>query len=318
MHQDEANRRVAAVQLHPRLGDVEANLAACATLVAEAVAGGAQLVVLPEFFTTGMAYLPSMRTGTMPFDGPVVEWLVAQAARHDITLGGSFLCRDTDGEVRNAFVLADRDGVVGRHDKDLPTMWENAFYVGGTDDGVIELRDGLRVGVALCWEFMRSQTARRLRGRVDLVLGGSAWWSVPAWRPAALTRRWEAANRRTATGAAPAFARLVGAPVVHASHCGELRCPALGFPLRYSGHFEGPTGIYAADGATLAERPAAAGPGVVVCDVTPGAVEPAGEVPDRFWLHPRGPLPAFAWTWQGHLGRRAYARAAQPSLPIAS
>jgi hypothetical protein len=51
-------------------------------------------------------------------------------------------------------------------------MWENCFYVGGEDDGVLEA-EGKSVGVALCWELMRSQTARRLRGRVDVVLAGS-------------------------------------------------------------------------------------------------------------------------------------------------
>ena len=97
-------------------------------------------------------------------------------------IGGSFLCRDPDGEVRNAFVLADRHGVVGRHDKDLPTAWENAFYIGGSDDGVIDAGD-LSVGVAMCWELIRSQTARRLRGRVDVVVGGSNWVTFPAWHP---------------------------------------------------------------------------------------------------------------------------------------
>lgn len=299
---------VAAVQLEPRLGDVDANLASAAPLVADAAADGAQLVVLPEFFTTGMAYLPSMRSGTVGFDGPVTEWLVEQAARHEVTLGGSFLCRDDDGEVRNAFVLADEDGLLGRHDKDLPTMWENAFYVGGSDDGIIELRDGLRVGVALCWELIRSQTARRLRGRVDLVLGGSAWWSIPAWPPSSVSRRWETANRRTAIGAAPAFARLVGAPVVHASHCGEFSCPGLGLPLPYAGHYEGPTGVYAPDGTARAERAANAGPGLVTADVQAGATAAADTIPDRFWLHARGALPAFAWNWQRFLGRREYAR----------
>jgi predicted amidohydrolase len=265
-------------------------------------------VVLPEFFTTGMAYLDSMRTGTVPFDGPVTAWLVEQAGRHGITLGGSFLCRDEDGEARNAFVLADGNGLIGRHDKDQPTMWENPFYVGGDDDGIIGLPDGTRVGVALCWELMRSRTVRRLRGRVDVVLGGSAWWSIPASPPAALTRRWEAANHRTAAAAAPAFARLVGAPVVHASHSGRFKCPGLGMGAKYRGHFEGPTGVYSPTGDPLAERPAAAGPGTVVTDIEVGAVEPGDTVPDRFWLHRRGLLPTLAWNLDGRLGRREYAR----------
>ncbi len=309
--------RAAAVMLRSRLGAVDDNLAACDELVARAAADGARIVVLPEFFTTGMAYLPSMRTGTVPADGAVTRWLVERAARHDVALGGSFLCRDDDGGVRNAFMVADADGVLGRHDKDLPTMWESAFYAGGGDDGVLTLRDGLRVGVALCWELMRSRTVERLRGRVDLVLAGSAWWSVPAWPPRAVTRRWEAANRRTAARAAPAFARLVGAPVVHASHCGALACPALGLPLRYDGRYEGAAGIYAADGAVLARRSTADGPGVATADVTVGAVAPADDLPGRHWLHARGPLPAFAWHWQGLLGRREYARTlrATPSRP---
>jgi len=203
--------RVAAVQLQPRLGDPPANLAACAALVAQAAEAGSRLVVLPEFFTTGMAYRPSIGAGAVALDR-LVSWLREQATAHDVTLGGSFLCRDRDGDVRNAFLLADPKGILGRHDKDLPTMWENAFYVGGDDDGVIELRDGRRVGVALCWELMRSQTVRRLRGRVDLVLAGSAWWSVPPWRPHAVTRRWEASNARTAAQSIRAFAQLVGAP----------------------------------------------------------------------------------------------------------
>lgn len=45
--------RVAAVQLEPVIADIEANFEACYALVAVAVAGGARLVALPEFFTTG-------------------------------------------------------------------------------------------------------------------------------------------------------------------------------------------------------------------------------------------------------------------------
>ena len=51
-------------------------------------------------------------------------------------------------------------------------MWENSFYIGGDDDGVIDAGE-LKVGAAVCWEMMRTQTVRRLAGRVDLVIGGS-------------------------------------------------------------------------------------------------------------------------------------------------
>ena len=301
-------RRCAAVQLEPQLGDVDFNIARCRELAAEAVRQGADIVVLPEFFTTGMAWLPEVVAGAVPYDGPA-KALLLEIAAGGVLAGGSFLTVDDDGEVRNAFVLAGPDGVLGRHDKDLPTMWENAAYVGGSDDGVIPLPGGGAVGVALCWELMRSQTVRRLAGRVDAVLGGSAWWSIPPWRPHRLFERWERDNRATATGAPAAFARMLGVPLVHASHCGDLRCPMPWAPgVPYSGRYEGPTSIVAGDGTVLASRSVAQGEGVVVADVEFGAVEPSLPVPAGFWLHPRGPMAAFAWNYQRVHGRRAYRR----------
>ena len=34
------------------------------------------------------------------------------------------------------YVLAEPDGHVHLHDKDIPTMWEQNYYRGGDDDGV--------------------------------------------------------------------------------------------------------------------------------------------------------------------------------------
>jgi hypothetical protein len=85
-------------------------------------------------------------------------------------------------------------------------MWENGFYVGGDDDGVIDVGGGVHAGAAVCWEPMRTHTARRQRGRVDVLVAGSAWWSIPAWPPALLTRRFQARNARTAAHVASAMA----------------------------------------------------------------------------------------------------------------
>ena len=48
--------RVACVQLAPVLGDVDANLVASTAAIAEAVTGGAQIVVLPELVTSGYMF----------------------------------------------------------------------------------------------------------------------------------------------------------------------------------------------------------------------------------------------------------------------
>jgi predicted amidohydrolase len=301
--------RVAAVQLEPAVADVAENLRRCEALGDEAGAAGAEWIVLPEFFTTGMAYDPRMADAAVPEDGPALALLQRLAVRHRATVGGSFLCRDPDGHNRNAFLLAGPDGRrLGRHDKDLPTMWENCFYVGGHDDGVLDGGGGVRAGAAVCWELMRTQTAHRLRGRIDLLLAGSAWWSIPTWPPAPVTRRLEARNARTAADLAAAMARVVGAPVVHAAHAGAIDCAMPLSPLRYRGFFQGGAVICDAAGTVLARRDRREGPGIAVADVSLGAVPPAAAIPDRFWMHRRGALPAFTWAYQRAHGRRWYAR----------
>ena len=311
--------RVAAVQLEVVLGDVERNLAESERLARMAAGEGAELVALPEFFTSGAAFLPEVAAAALAADGPATEMLRRVAGEEGIWLGGSFLCRDVDGEVRNAFFLAGPDGeLVGRHDKDLPTMWENSLYVGGSDDGVIEA-EGFSVGAAVCWEFMRSATARRLAGRVDIVVGGSNWWSIPQWWPGSIYRRMERGNANTALRAPATFGRLVGAPVVHAAICGDFSCPMPELPLfDYAGHFEGGALIADPQGKVLALRRREEGSGVLVAEVEPKRTPPLAPIPDSFWLHRRGPLAALVWNTQRIHGRRWYRRhvrgrpAAQP------
>lgn len=303
--------RIAAVQLEPAIGDVAENLRRCRVLADEAGAAGAQWIVLPEFFTTGMAFDARIADAALPPDGAGMQLLQELAGRHGAVVGGSFICRDADGNNRNGWFLVAPDGrVLGRHDKDLPTMWENCFYVGGEDDGVLDA-DGIPVGAAVCWELIRTATVRRLRGRVDLLVGGSAWWSIPLRPPCSLSERLEAANARTATSAAPEMARALGAPVAHAAHCGRFSCPMPLLPgLTYRGRFQGGTCIVDARGGVLAWRGAEDGPGVVVADVEPGALAPTLDPGPGFWLHRRGAIPAAAWTYQRAHGRRWYRRRA--------
>lgn len=302
-------RRVAAVQLQAVLGDVDANLALAAQAVADAVRQGAEVVALPEFFSSGVAFSATVAAAAQPMDGQAVQALCSWARTHDVQISGSLLVRDADGHVRNAMLLVDPNGVRARHDKDLPTMWENALYVGGApdDDGLVEV-DGTAIGLAVCWELTRSATVHRLGGRVDLVLAGSGWWSVPRWRPRRLFDHWQRANAARARQAPGLFAEHVGAPVVHASHSGRVECLMPGLPgLRYRGHFEPSTGIWDSSGAPVAVASGAQAQ-VVVADLPLLRTPPRPPAPSSFWLTPPGPLPLFAWHQQRWHGQRWYAR----------
>jgi predicted amidohydrolase len=314
--------RVAAVQMEARVADVDANLEMSERLADQAGSEGAEAIVLPEFFTTGIGFVEELADAALAPDGEATELLRSLGKRHGAIVGGSFLCRDADGDVRNAFFIATPEGeLAGRHDKDLPTMWENAFYVGGSDDGVIEA-NGITVGAAVCWELMRTQTVRRLAGRIDLALTGSGWWSMSDNWP--LTKRMERANHARAIEAAETFALYVGAPVAHAAHAGELECALPWSPLPYKGRFEGGARIVDSDGNVLARRDRGQGEGIAIADVEPARREPLRRPPDSFWLHDRGAIATFAWNYQRLHGRPWYRKhvagrpARESRAPVAS
>ncbi|HEX8492554.1 MAG TPA: carbon-nitrogen hydrolase family protein [Pyrinomonadaceae bacterium] len=301
--------RVAAIQLQTVIGDIDANLAACEKLAEMAAGEGAEWIVLPEFFTTGVGFLPELAQRSLPPDGIATALLLNVAKRHKAVVGGSFLCRDTDGHVRNAFFLATPEGIAGRHNKDIPTMWENCFYVGGTDDGLIEV-EGLTAGVALCLEFNRWQTVGRLRGKADIVVGGSFVWGAPEGFP---FHHYLQTSIKRYTDWAPTFARLVGCPVVEATHCGRIRCKMPLLPMQYVANISGGAIICDAAGNTLARRDASEGAGIVVADIEVGRVKTSEPELAGFWIQELDPLSKVGWHAQNWHGRRWYRRHVAPS-----
>jgi hypothetical protein len=160
---------------------------------------------------------------------------------------------------------------------------------------------------------MRTQTARRLQGKVDVVIGGSNWWSIP------YVRRWQRTNAVLAVRAPATFGRLVGAPVVHGAIAGRLTCPLPELPaLTYRGHFQGGALIADAEGSVLALRCGREGSGFVIADVAVGRGAPREPIPDRYWLHRRVPPAVVTWTTQRLHGRRWYARNVRENAAVLS
>jgi len=302
--------KVAAIQLATKIGNSEANIASCERLALLAIKEEARWIALPEFFTTGVSWNPKIIQAIQSMGGAAASFMRDFSAKHHVVLGGSFLCRLTDGSVRNRYMCYANGNLVGQHDKDIPTMWENYFYEGGdpADSGILGTYDKIRIGAAVCWEFMRTMTARRLRNKVDVIMGGSCWWSIPTNFPVFLQKLWEPANNISSLAAIQDTARLIGAPVIHAAHCGEIECPMPGLPIKYRGFFEGNAAIVNANGQVVAHRSHEQGEGIVCADILLEAQPATETIPDNFWLRNRGFLPTFAWHHQRWLGRRWYKR----------
>ncbi|WP_420590757.1 carbon-nitrogen hydrolase family protein [Bacterioplanoides sp.] len=310
----QSSLRVAAIQLETKIADVTANLQACERLALQALEAGAEWIALPEFFNSGVNFSDEMLSAIETENGPSATFLQQFSAQHQVVIGGSFLCRLTKsdgspGGVRNRYLCFNKGELVGYHDKDLPTMWEAAYYENGEagDDGVLGDIDGIRTGTAVCWEFLRSQTSRRLQGKIDVLIGGSHWWSIPENWPAWLTHSMEARNQENVIATVQHSARLIGCPVIHASHCGhfEGRHPSVPF-MPYRGQLEGQAAIIDGHGNLLAHRSREQGEGFVIADITPENVSNQEPIPDNYWLRKRGVLPTFSWIADGFVGRLWY------------
>lgn len=282
--------KAAAIQMTPKLGDLQANLGQAEQLVRQALKQGAEWVILPEMFTSAAAFHPGMLEVIQPVDGAPSKMLHELARQSNAVVGGSFLARRGD-DVFNTFILAFPDGSETRHDKDQPTYWENCYYKGGNDEGVMDTPIG-PVGSALCWEFIRSQTARRLLDKVNLVVGGSCWWTLP--HDADPDSPFRKANKQMLREAPTRFARMLGVPVIHGSHAGHFEAfysPEIP-DVAYDSSYLGEAMIVDAQGQVLASRSLDEGAGVVLATIElPSKPRPIEAIPDQFWLPEQMPQP---------------------------
>ncbi len=273
----------AAIQMVPKLGDLRWNLNQAEHLIQQAVRQGAQWIILPEMFTSAAAFHDNMLKAIQPLEGEPFQLLKRLSRQSNVVIGGSFLAARME-QVFNTFVLMFPDGTYVRHDKDLPTYWENCYYQGGQDNGVLQSPVG-PVGSILCWEFIRSKTARRLLNKVNLVVGGSCWWTLPDDADPD-SPRW-AANLKMLQQAPPRMARMLGVPVIHGSHAGRFEgffSPELP-DVAYNSAFLGETMIVDAQGKVLARRSQHDGEGVITANVTlPATAQSSETIPQRFWI----------------------------------
>ena len=279
------SRRVkaAAIQMVAKLGDASANLAQAERLVRQAIKQGAEWIILPEMFTSAAAFHDDMLKAIKPVDGAPLQMMKKLSREGNVVIGGSFLAKDKK-DIYNAFFLVFPDGTTTRHNKDLPTYWENCYYRGGHDTGVMATPIG-PVGSVLCWEFIRSQTPRRLLKKVNLVVGGSCWWTLPEDADPA-SPRW-AGNLKMLQHAPPNMARMLGVPVIHGSHAGSFKgffSPDLP-NTAYNSSYLGETMIVDAQGKVLASRSKQKGAGIVTASVEISAQPaPSMTIPDTFWM----------------------------------
>jgi predicted amidohydrolase len=157
--------RTAAVQAEARPGDVEANVAAAARLVAAAADDGARLAVFPEAFTTG--YEPDLFAGPLPGLGDAT-WLAPLQrvvdARGTVVVLNTPLEHDGRRSLTDV-VLAPGAAPWAAYAKQHLFPPEREAFVAGTGGAGVVI-DGVHVALSVCYdaEFPAHATAAAAAG----------------------------------------------------------------------------------------------------------------------------------------------------------
>jgi deaminated glutathione amidase len=166
--------RAAAIQMASG-PNVAANLSEAGRLIAEAAAGGARLVVLPENFALmGMRESDKLSEAEEDGQGPLQAFLAEQAGRHRIWLVGGtipMLSADPERVYGTSLVFNDLGERVARYDKihlfdvQLPEG-EESYHESETtapgDRGVVVDTPFGRLGIAVCYDLRFPELFREM------------------------------------------------------------------------------------------------------------------------------------------------------------
>ncbi|MCO8170692.1 amidohydrolase [Pseudomonas sp. 21LCFQ02] len=162
---------IALVQTRLAWHDPQANFAHFEALLDQVQK--ADLVVLPEMFTTGFSMDSAGQAE--PEQGPAAQWLLAQARRLQAVMTGSVIVRAADGSHRNRLLWARPDGELLHYDKRhlFRMAGEHEHYTPGERQVTFEL-NGWRIRPLICYDLRFPVWSRDGRD-TDLLLYTANW-----------------------------------------------------------------------------------------------------------------------------------------------
>jgi predicted amidohydrolase len=159
-------------------------------VVAQASAGGADLVVLPELASTGLlaslghevtigTVSDDYRHGLTAYADGIVDGLVRLSREHGIVVvGGSHNRTGEDGSLRNTAYVVHPDGRVETQDKLHLTPPEHAMGTQGGDELLVTSVGPFTVGLLICADIQYPELTRWLVDNgVDLIICPSLTWN---------------------------------------------------------------------------------------------------------------------------------------------
>lgn len=171
---------IGIIQMESKLGDVKHNVNKAVKYIKEAAEKGANIVCLPELFTTGynLEILKDriVELGLEYYDFIMEELSKAAKENKVYVIGGFGEKRDLEGILYNSAVLFDDNGeVVGSFAKSHLWALERFYFREGNEYPVFETKYG-KIGIMICYDAGFPESCRSLcLNGAEIVFIPSAW-----------------------------------------------------------------------------------------------------------------------------------------------
>jgi N-carbamoylputrescine amidase len=252
-------------------GKTADNLNHATALVERAVRQNSQLILFPEFMTTGYRLTQEIWDSAELFDGPTINWLCNIARQYNVYIGTSFL-EMRAGDFFNTFALASPSGkIAGKVHKRHPSIWEAYFFRGSEGLQFIDTEIG-RIGVGICFDNHTFDVANAIsKSNLDLMLMPHSYCT-----PSIVSKMSSKADIDRLKGlpvtVATLYNKWFGVPVILSNKSGLWNSPVpnkiLGIPQNY--HFSGRSVILDSDGTLMSELGEEESVGTALIKLDPG------------------------------------------------
>lgn len=218
---------LAVVQYPAAPLDPATNLARISSLVADAHARGARLIVFPELACTGYMEHTKLHGLAEDRDGQSVSTLRMLGQKYGVYLAAGFV-EWWNGHIYNSLCFATPSGEAFIYRKRHLIFWEHLYFQYGTEPLIVNTEFG-RIGFAVCADMMYDHIWSEYRTKIDLAIISAAW---PQRTPKTGIRvGWMLKHSWSLAGELPIeIARRLQINVVFSNQCGpcQVRIPTLG------------------------------------------------------------------------------------------
>ena len=182
--------KTVCLQMDMKLGCPDENFAHAAELIAQAMEGKPDVLVLPETWNTGFFPKENLEALCDEDGRRVAEEIGALAARYQVNIVAGSVSNRRGGKVYNTAMVFDRQGTcVASYDKThlFTPMGEDMHYTPG--DHLCRFRlDGVECGLIICYDIRFPELTRSLTvPGLDMLFMVSQWPNVRTFHLRTLT-----------------------------------------------------------------------------------------------------------------------------------